>query len=190
MKKLILLTIMTSTLMTNMASAEGCREAYLKAKAKIFQAVAEGRDTEVSIVAGGVLGLIGSAAVTFGPGKWLALNPASADTLGTVGGVATGAAVTVAPTTIPITARYYDWKINEMDDVVAMIEESRVGMGYRLTKTANIFNVSASDVATIVSELDFNQVLCSATDLTTAKGLVSLINQNLQFKMLNSGVLR
>ncbi len=185
--KIILLVILTG--FCNVALAAGCRDAYLEVKNQIFNPDTGNQGDKFMMA--GLMGFMGSGvAGTFSVGKGiLVLGPAEADSVGTSIGVGVGVATSAGATTVPTTVKYLAWKSKNMDEVIATIEEARVGVGYHLQKIAKAFNVPAMDVADIVANLDYTGTLCKKR-LATQNELLDAIKENLKAKSLNNGELK
>ncbi len=184
MKNLFLFTIMFSTI-SCIAHGQSCREAYIQVYKKIkFQP-----DNLVEEPAGPlpIPAVFGAtlAGGTTGISVGNIINPGLGSTVSVVaGGTIMGATVGYDAIT-----KYEDWWSNGLGVVLSLIEESRVGVGHQIKKTADYFKTSSQNIIGAVSELDSSGILCNEK-LVTEKGIMSLIQQKLQNEMLNTGVLK
>ncbi len=164
------------------AQASSCRDVYVAARNNIFH---NEKDFAKLKEFGQVGAIMGSFAFTG------AMGPVDGEAhLALTSGVAVGLATTAVPYAIPVLSKYYDWVTSDMDSVLALLEESRVGVGYHIKKFALTHATTQDKIITAITEIDAANELCGSGLLVTSSGLNSLISEKLKLKSLNTGVLK
>ncbi len=181
---LLLMFVSAMGLNANVANANSCRSAYIK----VYDKIKFHPEHSVDMVISGPLQPVAAAITTGGGAGVLATNTVN-PALGTTVSVIVGGAVLVPYVAGDAITKYEQWWSNGMGVVLAIIEESQVGVGQHIKEIAASFKTSPQFIVDAVSELDSSGALCQDS-LATEVGLHSLINQKLQIKILNSGVLK
>ncbi len=161
--------------------ASDCRDAYVAARHNIFHNQSDidnFENTPGAATLGGIFALLGGMITFDNPG------------LASVSSTGVGVATTTGAYAIHATSNLSDWLLNDMDSVLAVIEESRVGVGYNIKKFASANKTTVTNVVAIVSKLDAGNQLCGNGMLVSKNGLNLVISEYLKMNSLNTGTLK